>query len=508
MMNLTWLTEVDERAVLGPIELWSHQNSNYGLYYRYWSGIRLKERAQAEPGETDPPELFPVKVNLVKLLAISQADALWGEWDDRAVTFSVSPDGEASDKEDKWASMVQKHLHAIQDENALDEVCWEIGLSQNIYGGSVLKASPDANRKTGVRIERIPVSAFYPVWNPDDPNDLLEAWVVTNMSPRAAERYYGFKPKADSENIVRRIEHWTKDTYETHIGGKRIDAFSGENPWGRVPLEYGPRLRSSGWYGDALTEDLMGPQDELNYRLADMGDSITYNANPVRWGYNLPKEIHNRSKFPLAPNALWDLGRTLAGMQPPELRMLEARNPVPPEALEYINFVYDWGRTIAGSPPVAFGEDEGSQRSGATLVIRMWPLTRAVKRSRMYNKSMLKRLMDLCMLIGETNFSERFDRSLFDAYRDMSVDINFAPILPRDRTDLVDEVVKRFSTEPKVHSQEDALRDLGVKDVEGMLARIREDEERTAQQAIRMQPKPQPQNEDADKGLRDDEDDV
>jgi hypothetical protein len=43
----------------------------------------------------------------------------------------------------------------------------------------------------------------------------------------------------------------------------------------------------------------------------------------------------------------------------------------------------------AFTSPIAFGEDEGSQWSGVTLVLRLWPLLQQVKTTRVYWRSNL-----------------------------------------------------------------------------------------------------------------------
>ena len=98
--------------------------------------------------------------------------------------------------------------------------------------------------------------------------------------------------------------------------GKEITAMSGVNPWGVVPFVYIPRMRTTSWWGDALSADITRPQDELNRRVADMGDSINYNAHPVYWGYNLPRNF-NAKNYPLGPNAMWDMGRVLGSARRP-----------------------------------------------------------------------------------------------------------------------------------------------------------------------------------------------
>ena len=226
-----------------------------------------------------------------------------------------------------------------------------------------------------------------------------------------------------------------------------------------MPFEYIPRLRSSHWWGDSLTEDLIRVQDELNLRIADLGDAINYNSHPIRWGINLPRGF-NSENYPVGPNTLWDMGRAPGGENKPEVGILEAKEPVPEGAFKYVGFLYDWARTSVFAPPIAFGEDSGGgQRSGVTLEIRMWPLIKATRRSRSYFSTGLSRLLRKSGLIlqqkrlGPARAIEAMVRG--------EVLPAFAPIMPRDQAKIVDEVTKRFSTTPPSISLETATKKLG-----------------------------------------------
>jgi hypothetical protein len=472
-MTIPWLGDLGAKGQYtnNGVDDWYSQYDRYLRYLRYYSGVVLEERVES-PGEENPPLLYPVKMNLVKLMCHTQADSLWGEWEDRIFHLQAFPrDGEV---EAERIQHLLRYVYNVLDENAIEPKLWECGLDQMRFGGAVLRVSRDPRRQYGVRIERIPVSAFYPLWSPDSYDELMEVSVVTEISAQAAQAYFGVEVSGDT---VIRVEHWTRDRYENFIDNKRIDRFSGVNRLNRIPFVYIPRFRSDSFYGEALTEDITGVQDELNMRVGDMGEAITYNAHPIKWGYNLPKDINNSSKYPYAPDRLWDLGNHLPGTQPPALNVLEAKNPVPDAAFHHIQFVYDWARAAGYSPPVAFGEDEGSQRSGATLVLRMWPLTRAIRRTRLYWKPALIQIFDLVMSINSANGTKSTPQDIAETYHQVMMDVDFAPVLPRERAELVNEVVMRAQTDPPSISQEGALELLGVRDAQRELERIEDQQE-------------------------------
>ena len=204
-------------------------------------------------------------------------------------------------------------------------------------------------------------------------------------------------------------------------------------------------------------------------RVADAGESINYNAHPTRWGVNLPRSF-NAKNFPLGPNALWDLGRNLGNLEP-QVGILESRDPAPKGVFDYITFLYDWARTSSFAPPISFGEDEGSQRSGATLEIRMWPLIKANRRFRAYLGNGIGRALWMsARMLEQKRLGDVPVRALERILRGQIVP-RFADVLPRDHVAIVDEVVKLTATNPPTISMETAQKVLGRGP--GEVARIR-----------------------------------
>jgi hypothetical protein len=237
---------------------------------------------------------------------------------------------------------------------------------------------------------------------------------------------------------------------------------------------YIPRLRTNLFWGDAITPDIIPVQDELNMRLADIGDAINYNSHPIRHGYNMPRAF-NAKNFPLGPEQFWDLGRVMGNSPPPTVGLLEAKNPVPEKAFEFVQFIYDWSRTSAFAPPIAFGEDQGGgQRSGRTLEIRMWPLMRATRRSRGYMASGIKRIMKVAsVILAQKNFPNISQHEIARSV-DGSVVPDFWPLMPKDQAAIVDEVVKLLSTTPPSISLDTAevILGRGPAEVERIMAMV------------------------------------
>lgn len=445
---------------------WESEISLRNKYRNYFDGGIFEQKIPSENGiiEEDAPLLYPVGLNLVKMLCVAQTDSLFGEWEDTIVTLDQNDD----EKLDNATTEAIKILNQVLEGSSINTLLWELDLDRNVYGGGVMKIAPAINERGRVRWYHIPLDSFCPIFDPDDANELLEVYVVTQMTNEQAAQKYGI---VGTGAIVQRVEHWTRQYYDCWINGQKISEYSGVNPWGFIPYVYIPRIRTHSWFGDALTADLMDAQDELNIRMADLGDAITYNSHPTRWGRDMSKGFTGKN-FEVGVNTLWDLGRSM-GERKPEVGMLEAKNPLPAGVFEYLKFVYDWARTSVSSPPIAFGEDNGGgQRSGATLEIRMWPLLKAVRRSRSYMLEGINRAIRMTALMYKQKAFNDILPTPVKAMLDGKVVPHMASIMPKDHAAVVDEVTKLMSTTPRTISLPMAIKQLGRG--AGEVQRIRE----------------------------------
>jgi hypothetical protein len=430
---------------------WAHQLSRLQRYERYYNGQVFDKRVE-DPENDNPPLLYPIGINISKMLCLAMTDAAFGEWKEAVVNFEQARDVQATD--DTIETL--KLMGHIARASKLNSTLWEVELDRQKFGGGILKVHASDRGPNFVRWIRIPTMEFFPVVDPTNEDRFLSVRLVSEITQEQARLKFGYD--GDREKVVVE-ETWDLKRYRYTVDNKEISAYSGLNPFGVVPFVYIPRFRSSDWYGESLIEDVARAQDELNMRLADLGESINYNTHPTRIGKNLPKRF-NAKNFPLGKNTLWDLGRAFAGGPQPEVSLLEAKNPIPSGTFDFITWIYDWSRTSVFAPPIAFGEDDGGgQRSGITLEIRMQPLLKAVRRSRSYMISGLENAMDLTAHILEKR--KVTNPEYIRIMREQEIVPNFASVMPRDQAALVDEVVKRMSTVPQTISLESALKLLG-----------------------------------------------
>jgi hypothetical protein len=99
-------------------------------------------------------------------------------------------------------------------------------------------------------------------------------------------------------------------------------------------------------------------------------------------------------------------------------------------SFDFINFILDMTRQAASVSPIAFGEDEGSQRSGVTLTLCLWPLLQQVKTTRIYWRAMLLELHSIMLTMARyRDINNRYSAQLttHTAYP------NFYELVPQDR---------------------------------------------------------------------------
>jgi len=442
---------------------WESQLQRYSTYEYYYSGNVFEETVE-DAEIADPPSLYPVGINIVKMLVQSLADATFGEWDTLPVWFTGRKGLEETRAMTNTAQLLDKILFRSNTESNF----LEMELHRMLYGNSVLRIMPDDSNHL-VKWAPIKPPAFFPVFHPHDRERLLQATVLMNISREQAKLVYGYDTKKDE---VLFEEYWDLEEHYVKIDQKlKVKKYSGRNPYGVVPFVYIPRMRSFSVFGDSVASDVIPVQDEINMRVADIGEAVNLNAHPTRWGKNLPKSFTNNN-YPVGSDVLWDLGRAF-GEHQPEVGILEVKNPIPSGSQEHIEWLYDWVRTSTFAPPIAFGEDTGGgQRSGITLEIRMLPLIKAVRKHRAYLRTGLRNATYISgKILAQRQWSD-VQSSVVRTLLDGDVEADFAEVLPRDRAGLVDEVVKRLSTSPPSIALPSALKMLSSDASE--LDRIRE----------------------------------
>jgi len=436
---------------------WTARQRLYAGYWKYWSGAvfdEVDEHAVTPSGKK--PQLYPLELNLVEMACMLHASGLVGDTSNRDTPLEVS----AKPRKDRGGKEVADHASTVLSDfyemSGLESIIDEQALQTMVFGGSVwaTRFEPEAEMK--VRLEKIWPEFFFPVCHPGDMDRLLEVFISREVDVAQAEAAYKVKVDSDKSHRVHVVERWTEKKYEVKVGDKTArysdgQPMAGKNPFGIVPFEYLPRFRTGGYYGESQVKNLMGLQDEINARMADLGDAISEGVHRTKWIRNRPKGARG---LRLDPYGFLDLGMPAGNHPPPEVGAIPPPD-IPANSLELTNKLIELFRQIAHTPPVAYGMDEGSQRSALTLTFRMFPFIAMIERYRRNWAGGFKRISKKALRImrvkGLHGITEQHERQLLQ--------VSWAPAIPRDREQLVNEMVLLLNS--ALRSPETALQKLG-----------------------------------------------
>ena len=445
----------------------------YSLNFGYYSGENLLSEDIEQP----------LAINYVKSLNEKHNHYLWGLWEGNVVSWRVKPLDD-SDEAKARAKVITDHVCALARQNELDGILVEAGLNASIFGDAVLSVAWD-DVEGRVRITTLLPEYVHFRWGPTDLNDVREVIVAYPVARADAEEEYGTPGNPDwlgkgmpgfVYGVAIYWERWTSLERERYLDDVPLEAQE-PNPYvavrvdstgapavvpGIVPFIHVPNVRAGGeFYGQADAEGVFGLQDEINRKLADQGDIIGNFAHPT---VILNKFYGNKDDLPVGPDVVWDLGRD------GEAKILQWEG-TPPAVMEYVDRLVTIMLDLAAISPVAYGRHKGTQQSAIALAIEMMPTTERARWKRLFWTSALRRLMRTAILI-----EERMGAELPFSYAELlehDLEIVWAPMLPRDRAQEVNENINRAVN--RLRSIETALADLGEQDPSGERARIMQD---------------------------------
>lgn len=481
-----------------PNATWDEQQAIYERANDYFYGTVLTQRAQKATKSGDHPLLYPLKINLCQPVAFLLAASLLGEYDDNHVLrWSVVPQKDNESQKAK-AKAAEEIINDLFEQNDRDGLMITAASTSQIYGGSVLRARFDPSNHPELVIEAIPVEEFRPVWDSANRHRILEYFYTKIINRREAELKYGVNlDKSNDKDTVIYQEHWTEQRYEITIDGKPAKApfdrditLVGDNPYVDpftkrqiLPVEYFPTwIPSAGsFYGVCPIASVYGVQDEINTRLADMGDAVAQSAHRQMWvrGWtNAPRVLS------LDPNNIMNLGLGVPNHASPELNALDP--PVlPAGTAEFIETLMDMFRLLTFTPKVAYGIDEGSQRSAMTLVTRMHQLIAKTRVTRTFWMSSFQAFIRKLLVVA---LSKNLVPNLTADHLLLPAMTQFAPILPKDKEQTVNEIVQLASA--NFMTPEWAFELYGERKVEERVAQLKEYEQWKSKMAAAARPEP------------------
>lgn len=466
----------------------------YTRLYRYYTSQNL------------PPDNVqqPLMINYVKAIVDKHASYLWGQWtqNGKIMDWSVRPRNSA-DPEDATSPLILRHLDDLFAANDRETLLWEGGHNCGVYGDTIFRLRWDDTQRRVVFENLLPEWVHFR-WNVTNMNEITEAIVSFPIDRADAKEQYGTAGNpAINYNIINPDyisgfgifwEHWTPLSYRQWIDDVLIR--EEPNPYcvldkdgktilrpGIIPFVHIPNMRVGGeFFGWADAEAVLYLQDELNRRMADVGDALNNFAHPVTLLKNFKGEV---DELYVGPDAVWQMGPDA------DAEYLQWKGS-PPTLFEYIQKIQDILYDTANMPDIAFGRmvkgsSGGSSKgmSGIALQIALMPVIERATMKRIFWGRGLKRLAHLATFMHAMMdpASLPFNYSQYGNYDIQPV---FASILPRDRLQAVNENVALSAG--GLRSTERALEDLGEHSINDETEKIKKDLEFKAKLGVMANP--------------------
>lgn len=463
-----------------PTAIWNTQNALYADRYSWWNSDPLYETK----GKTTEGEIvyrFPLHLNPLREVVLKHAQFLLGSVPDlpspqvKPLYMPMPPmDGSKAKAADiKLTKLAYNATMAVWNQSNPRSLLVDQAATCQFAGGCVFQLvwlEDDSMFQLPLRIQSISPDYFLPVWANGNYDELLEVYVAYYITSAAARAQYGVEPTTNPYCLY--VEHWTKDKYSCYVNNEPIkdrlgkEMFELDNPFGLIPFEYIPHVRVASFYGQSHVDDMKGLIKELNARLADEGMIIRTTSQRRR----IMRNVTGKVKEWQAAKGYWvlDIGSPSPafGNAQPEIKT-EDPPVIPPNLSAYSEKMHNYINRTSFLNNMGYGEDEGSQRSGETLVLRLLPTTMHADMERMNWTDGLNRLdIKMLLMLARHPASPLKGKIPLDIAKRVSIAQEWSPHVPRDRAQLTNEMSIRTGGKSTI-SRKHAMQQLGdVRDVE------------------------------------------
>lgn len=478
------------------VRAWQNQTALFQTFWRWLNGDALRDlNIKRELKDGTHPALYPLRINDIEMVCLIHAAALFGRFPEKTKSLVNITYQNEDDQEDETCQKASKIMNQIWADSHGREIQSMGGILSQSHGGVWYRVretteAEDPWSKYPMRFEMIPPDFVLAVYDNVNWWNVLEVYYMFYIGTDEAKQKWGLNVEGAGGRCLY-MEHWTKDTYTLQIGGQTPSFKLGDsqyvmknlpNPYGFVPFVYIPHPpRIGGFYGTSHIPRLLGLVQEKNFRIADIGDWVRLSSIVIPWVKNVVSRVTNLELVPGLDAR--NLGVNNVGKAEPELQVTSMAPENSGKAYEtFHNILNEEIERQAFLSPIVLGKREGgSQRSGITTSLEVYPLESHINLERalwnegfqILHKMALK--MMLIKGIGEVT----------QDMMDLTSNVTFYPILPLDREALVNEVTLRKGTQ--TISTENAVRKLQVgEDIEAELAAIKKDLDEESQRQANL----------------------
>lgn len=497
------------------IDEWREQLVKYSNYWQWMDGQvweTVDMSAQTQAGKA-PPLLFPVQINPIYSAAMIHRNTLFGEVPDTGVPLfkpraipkrwgKSNEDAGTKSKED--AEFVTDLIDAVMYQSNSRSSMMDAGFISQALGGFVFKVAYEPwnrNLMPGLPIafRQVEPEYFLPIYSVSDRWHLIECRVGRMIDRYEAAERYGVSTNRDR---VLYLEIWRKDTVKITVDGQPAMikvgdievAQSSVHNWGFVPFVYIPHEQVGQFYGVPIVHELANLLKEYNGRVADIGDAVRNSIERLIIMTNADAgdlKIKNMD----AGIKVLSTGKEMSGTQGKRVDLVGSVD-LPQGTSDYIQFLKKEVWHALSTPAVAYGEDEGSQRSALTLAFRMWPLTAHIRAERSLWTEGWRVLCDYALKIlfmkQTGDYGDLAEGTPWKVTKDHlghMLTMDWAPMIPRDRESEINQLILRH--QDKQLSTEGAMEKSGdIQDIAEELKRVKEETEEAYKLEAKYTPAP------------------
>jgi len=455
---------------------WHAQRSLYSAYWNHFDGDWLGE----SDGDDSTSLKYPLKLNPMKMACMMHAAFLFGEVPDsnaplvRTICEPWKPG--PSKTERNLADYLTYFVNRVLEENGARTLQQEGGIVSQIMGGTCFQVLHDPDRTfrgyLPIRVDPLLPEFFFPVPSGQDYRRVDEAFVAYTMSRIQARHAYGY-PVGEDAGITQDVlyqAHYLPDKFSVTVGEydaiwRGVPQRNLPNLFYGIPITYIPHIRVGSFYGESLLADRIDLAKEVNARFADIGDIVKENSMQLPAILNVRKITIRR----LANGRdILDLGQSIPTQGEPKI-IYPTSVQANPATIQWASDLLNLARTEAYTPPIVYGLDEGSQRSALTMAFRMMPLIKHIEQERQWWGEGLEEVARNILLTAASLGLDK--RITLEAVQGVKIWQDWAPILPRDREQEVNEIILRVNN--GLMPVEEALARLGdIRDIETALKLI------------------------------------
>lgn len=453
----------------------------------------------------------PLMINYFKQIIDKHTSYLWGQWENkqRLFTWRVSPNNKEDmepderDEAEAYGRKIKRFLDRWYDENNGNVTFWQASKNSCLYGDGILEVCYD-QRERRVKVVSLLPEYFHARWNIDDMQNLKEVIIAYPIDRSEALEEYGTSGndhfigyQAVNPHYLPGIgilwKRWSTTSMQVWVDD--VNVINAPNPYmprddygnlfpGIIPFLHVVNMQGGAdYWGYSDAEQIMLLQDELNRRLADMGDIMNSHAHPI---ITLSNFSGDQTDLPVGPDAIWDLGSKSG-----KAERLDGSGPGK-ESMDYLHEIKLTMHETASMPEHAYGTQRGgtSHNSGIAMALTMMPVVERAREKRIRWQAGLKKMAKMVFYVYDVRDPLILESQGLDYKRILLYTIEpvFADILPKDELQNVNEQVALNVN--GLRSLQRSLEKLGEDDIAAEIARIKQEQQ---EKAALGQPTPPPE---------------